>query len=618
MNLIKLIIPIILFTNPLFAQNEANIWYFGGNAGLDFNSGSPVALTNGKLSSLEGCATISDSLGNLLFYSNGMTVWNSDHTVMSNGTGLIGDTSSSQSVIIVPRPGFNNMYYLFTIGEKDGNLGLYYSIVFTFGQQGGVKGAITKKNTFLIAPVTEKLTAVKHFNNKDFWVISHLWNSNGFVAYRVTSSGVGFAVFSVVGSIHGGSINNRIGYLKGSPTGDKLALAVPWDDYFELFDFDDSTGIVSNPLTFTGYHFAYGVEFSPDGKLLYGAVGESDTLDMIYQFDLCADSPSNIINSATIIGTSSDFIGALQLGSNGKIYVALYLKDYLGVIEYPNVPGTGCDYNNAGIYLNGRKSKFGLPNFVQSFFTTPQMNLRGDTTLCEGEQLILNVFYPTCQNDRVLLYDVFPDAEYLWQNGSTDSVFEVYTPGNYWVEVNIDDIILSDSIQISYIDAFQKNLREDTILCEGEKLILNVFLPSCNYDRVLIYDAFPGAEYLWQDDSKDSVYEVSSPGNYWVEVNIDDRMFVDSVRIGYKDCSFFVPNIFTPNNDGINDVFFVNGIEDEEWVLEIHNRWGRRVYQSSNYKNKWDGKGLPDGIYYYFLKDQAGLKKHKGWVQIIR
>ena len=67
------------------AQGESNIWYFGNGAGLDFNSGGPVALNNGSLFTTEGCATMSDKAGNLLFYTNGVTVWNAQHGVMSNG-----------------------------------------------------------------------------------------------------------------------------------------------------------------------------------------------------------------------------------------------------------------------------------------------------------------------------------------------------------------------------------------------------------------------------------------------------------------------------------------------------------------------------------------------------
>jgi urease alpha subunit len=106
-----------LSISSLFAQKEANIWYFGANAGLDFNSGTPVALLDGALDTIEGCATISDTDGNLLFYTDGITVFNKNHTIMLNGMGLNGDTSTTQSALIVPKPNDENTYYIFTVAD---------------------------------------------------------------------------------------------------------------------------------------------------------------------------------------------------------------------------------------------------------------------------------------------------------------------------------------------------------------------------------------------------------------------------------------------------------------------------------------------------------------------
>ena len=104
------------------SQREASRWYFGDKAGLDFNSGVPVALTDGELRTHEGCSTISDQNGNLLFYSDGFNVWDKAHKLMPNGTnplGLLGHESSTQSAIIIPRPGSLTQYYIFTVDEPD-------------------------------------------------------------------------------------------------------------------------------------------------------------------------------------------------------------------------------------------------------------------------------------------------------------------------------------------------------------------------------------------------------------------------------------------------------------------------------------------------------------------
>ncbi|MBD1263210.1 hypothetical protein HZY62_21670 [Maribacter polysiphoniae] len=86
------------------AQNRANIWYFGYRAGLDFNSGAPVTLLDGQLFTREGCASMCDNYGGLLFYTDGISVYNKNHMLMPNGTGLLGDSSSTHSAIVVPKP----------------------------------------------------------------------------------------------------------------------------------------------------------------------------------------------------------------------------------------------------------------------------------------------------------------------------------------------------------------------------------------------------------------------------------------------------------------------------------------------------------------------------------
>ena len=108
------LLTILFLSIAGFAQGETNIWYFGSNAGLDFNSGSPVALTNGQINTIEGSAVLSNNLGQLLFYTDGSTLYNKNHVVMQNGSGLMGHTSSSQSATIVPMPGNPNFFYVFT------------------------------------------------------------------------------------------------------------------------------------------------------------------------------------------------------------------------------------------------------------------------------------------------------------------------------------------------------------------------------------------------------------------------------------------------------------------------------------------------------------------------
>ena len=180
---------IILFSLNFFAQKEANIWYFGDKAGIDFNSGSPVALLDGALNTLEGCASISDSNGNLQFYTDGSTIWTKDHSVMSNGTGLNGNFSSTQSAIIIPKPDASDIYYVFTVDFQGEPNGLQYSEI-DMTLNSGLGAVTSTKNVLLLTPVLEKLTAIKHANGEDIWVICHKNGSAEFYAYLVTPTGI--------------------------------------------------------------------------------------------------------------------------------------------------------------------------------------------------------------------------------------------------------------------------------------------------------------------------------------------------------------------------------------------------------------------------------------------
>ncbi len=348
------------------AQGEQNNWYFGKGAGIKFiNGDSAVAVTNGRLNTEEGSASVSDKEGNLLFYTNGINIWNKNHRIMPNGSGLLGGNSSTQSALIVPKPGSETIYYIFTTDIQAQSDGLRYSILDMSKDNGN--GDLVFKNTFMIAPATEKLTAVKHKNGKDWWVIAHRWNSNAYMSFLVSDEGVATQpVMSNVGTVHGGPNRKAIGYLKPSPDGTKLAAAL-WNDdsNFELLDFDRSTGEVSSPILFKGFIEAYGIAFSPDGSKLYGTTKNNKTgKGQVVQFDLKAGSPDKIVKSGTVVATSgSPVIGALQTGPDGRIYVARKDNMYLGIVENPNAKAADIVYTDNGIKLASRRSDLGLPNF---------------------------------------------------------------------------------------------------------------------------------------------------------------------------------------------------------------------------------------------------------------
>jgi len=344
------------------SQNQNSKWYFGNLAGLDFMTTPPTILTNGMMSTQEGCASVSDALGNLLLYTDGITIWNRAHNIMANGSGLSGNSSTSQSGVVVKQPGNSNIYFVFTLGAS-GNANLHYSTVDMTLAAGD--GSVIAKNILVSSNNSEKLTSVRHANGTDVWVLSHEGNSSNYRAYLVTALGVNLtAVVSPVGT--GGNAPNYF-CMKISPNGRKIAASLGFNSAFEILDFDNSTGIVSNPINLpsgvTGQ--AYGCEFSPDGTMFYGTAYNTGT---ILQWNLCAGSPTAIAASRYTVFNGLPAKGALQLAPDGKIYVSRYGQQMLGVINSPSVSGVGCTYVDPGLSISPRTCSYGLPNFITSGF----------------------------------------------------------------------------------------------------------------------------------------------------------------------------------------------------------------------------------------------------------
>lgn len=375
---IRIIFFLVLLSQLLFAQGEANIWYFGENAGLDFNSGSPVALTDGQIDTNEGCAVLSNNLGQLLFYTDGITIYNKNHQVMLNGAGLLGHSSSTQSATIVQKPGSTNLYYVFTQTVNAGPNGLRYSII-DLNLDGGLGGITSDKNIFVTAPSCEKLAVVKHANNIDFWILVHGWNNNIISSYLLTASGLSTTPInnSIGVVVPNTNVDNVLGYMKFSPNGKKLVVCHSFVYTAELFDFDNSTGVLSNPISLISNESnqIYGAEFSPNSEVLYISHSSQAFLS---QFNLTA---ANIPASRFLVPISYT-TGALQLGPDGKIYVTQFVKSKLGVINNPNSIGTACNLVADAIDLNGKICNLGLPAFSQSFFYAPAIQLNNT---CEGD-----------------------------------------------------------------------------------------------------------------------------------------------------------------------------------------------------------------------------------------
>lgn len=485
-----------------FAQGEANVWYFGFGAGIDFNTSPPSALTDGMLSTDEGCSSICDANGNLLFYSNGEIIFNRNHQIMQNGTGLAGHFSTTQSALIVPQPLSSNLYLIFTVGAEAGlngaANGLSYSIIDMELDNGN--GAVIEKNIQLLSYTTEKQTAVRHANGRDIWIVTHLFESNAFYSFLLTCDGVQLdPIISEVGKFHlepnvgccAGT--STLGCIKSSPDNKKIAAVwselteldtqaglVKGDWHLELFDFDNSNGKLSNPISMTygnnsNNHKSYGVCFSPDNSKLYQTVYQGVPSYKIFQYDLTAN---DIPASQTII--AEEYIkafGTMEIAPDGKIYIARTNgHKFLSILNNPNASGDDVGYEKEGISLEGINSTWGLPNILYDYSFQPIFDfLPSDTTFCQDESILLEM-------------DSLNVESYLWSDGSIFSNTIIQSSGWHWLEVNSENCgIGRDSILV---------VTED---CNCKVIFPNAFSPNSDTENDVFQPVRANCDYEFYD-----------------------------------------------------------------------------------------------------------------------
>ncbi len=377
---IKILCAAILFSVSLSAQNYGTVWHFGNNAGMSFANCTPFLLETGSNSGFEGCSSVCDNTGQLLFYTNSDNVWDRQNNIMPNSP-LVSSSGTLSQVLIIPRPGNPNRYFVFTtMIQAQSSLSLqYHEIDITLNN--GLGDVLNKNNVLSNVTVTEQVAATWHNNGTDIWVMTHEYGTNAFMAFLVTASGVSSTpVISSVGPAHVACISNinARGQIKFSPDGTKLAFNANGvasnnaTNLLALFDFNAATGTVSNPLALPFSRGEFGLSFSPDNSKLYGTTWKAfgftqNDYDYLYQFDLSSGNPATIAASRQVIDstTLSPGYGDIKIGPDGRIYVARNTSNYLSVIQNPNLPGLTCNYISNGFLLGAATCRFGLNNYIE-------------------------------------------------------------------------------------------------------------------------------------------------------------------------------------------------------------------------------------------------------------
>ncbi|MFZ4400682.1 MAG: LamG-like jellyroll fold domain-containing protein [Bacteroidales bacterium] len=241
------------------------------------------------------------------------------------------------------------------------------------------------------------------------------------------------------------------------------------------------------------------------------------------------------------------------------------------------------------------------PTVTSSYFVVGKINQCEDTAFVSLTIKPLPVIAtsadknPLCEGETVNLTAVsdIPSTTYVWNNNTTGNTLTVNPLSStyYYVTGTANNCQDTSGITINVIQKQIVNLGEDSYLCAGDEINLSV-------------NNLTGS-YMWSDGSNSNTITAKEPGFYWIRVDNNGCIASDSIE--FKKCSeIWVPNVFTPNGDAINDVFKATTKEISNLQMMIYNRWGSLIFETQDINSGWDGKyaggDAQSGVYYWVIK----------------
>ena len=445
-------------------QSEQGNWYFSTRGGLNFAGGAPVYnngsyIHNNNID--EASAVQSDATGNLLFYTNGVRVWGSNHLQINSGNLLMGDPSSRSGAVIVPNPANSSQYYIFTKPGTNtmndvGLNGFRYSIVQVTG---GVASMTSSINIPVLPPSGmgydlgnngalvggEGIAAAYSCNG--YWIFtSGRKGSNNFIAvYSLTTAGLAFhSEFQT--SIKGNQFTIDV-----APNGKKLAVGSgsayyptpgPVISGLAVYDLDIYNGTLSNELVLNQRRI-FGLSFSPDSRLLYSDGWNNDR--KLFQHDITDANPAASEIMVRDINTTCE----IQRGPDQKLYMTFIGGQYMQVIHKPNVRSTlanpnACFHSFNGPQMQANLSYGGLPNMIDA----NQLSVFNNTiTATQLSCLTYQFSAGVCSNS--FQWNFGDPASGPANTSSLSEPVHVFTaPGTYTVTVTANGTTLTSTVQI--------------------------------------------------------------------------------------------------------------------------------------------------------------------------
>lgn len=468
----------------------------------------------------ECTSSYSDADGNLLLYSDGLTVWNRNGQPMPNGAGLMGCASSAQVTLIVPQPGSSTRYYVFTTDciENMFAAGLRYSIVDMTLDNGNGDVIVSSKNTLVTTLASERVAGTVHSNGTDIWIATTTPNCNQVYAYLLTAAGLSATpVISTTGTGTGGGW----GGMRFSHDGHRLAYCVANGNQLHshrlrFCDFNNTTGQCSNtfdiPYSTTNNEFPYGMEFSPDNSKLYVALL---LYGKIIQYDLGAGGPSAIIASGVqvdpFVTSQGSSYAHIVVGTDGRLWINR-AQLHLDYIPDPNQLGTACGYVADALIIPGPQfSSIGwcLPNFMTGINMSGKPVISGPREVCSYSAAQIEVAFS------------LPGDSTIWSHygdgtvsNATDSTIDLMTSAVGGVDTFMMTYYghcgaIFDTFIVHTIGAREPDLGPDTVICGYAVLNCGPYHVATDW-----YDSFGNS----MTGSPQQYWLVYNPATYWVTV----------------------------------------------------------------------------------------------------
>ena len=518
-----LILALLTVFTKVEGQGECNLWYFGEQNGLDFSNESLEVINNGNMIAQSGCASISDKYGNLLFYTNGLTIWNAQHDTMPNGGALIGCTYL-QDCMVVPHPGDNTRFFVFKhdCASTGVQFGLTYSVVDMTLDNG--LGDVTSRDSMLGVYSMGRMHVVRHCNKRDYWLIVHSATDwvpyDEYYVYHISAKGVDPNPIVIPTPFE-----TRIYNFILSPNDNVLyaSTGLANNNGICRYQFNNATGqlqLTDTMFLLPNQGLQNQRQFTADGRFLY-AVEATE----FYRYDFSLGSDSLIYASRVELLPDSKPLW-LTLGHNGALFVTREFEpDTMLVITNPSeLDPQNLDCDTIVFSNTGAAPYYKPPSFISGFKYSNSFEW---DMVCVGDTILFEFMLPDCDSTASvpsLLWD-FGDPSSGSENAST-----LLNPGHSFAQSGDYKVSLTVTTATDTSTVF-KTIR----IMDNPLLDLGADMDSLQPGTSVSLDAGIGmSEYLWSSGATSQQIEVDQPGNY--SVSVTDRYGCsssDAININY-------------------------------------------------------------------------------------